>query len=67
MRPTCGRRGRRGGGEVRRRRRSGQSVVEYVLGISVIAVGLAWGFIYLSDSTRASFQNAADLVEMPVP
>ena len=50
-----------------RRTRRGQSLVEYILGVSVIAIGLAVGFIYLSDSTQESFENARTFVQNPYP
>lgn len=50
-----------------RRARGGQSVVEYLLGISVIVVGLATGFLLLTDSVSLTFQNASDVVVRPYP
>lgn len=50
-----------------RRRRGGQSVVEYLLGISVIIVGLATGFLILTDSVSLTFKNASDVVVRPYP
>lgn len=50
-----------------RERRGGQSVVEYLLGISVIVVGLATGFLILTDSVSLTFQNASDVVVRPFP
>ena len=49
------------------RNRRGQSVVEYVLGISVITIALAMGFLALSDSTQDSFRNARETVQRPFP
>lgn len=53
--------------ELTRRRRGGQSVVEYLLGISVIVVGLATGFLILTDSVSMTFKNASDVVVKPYP
>ena len=50
-----------------RRRRQGQSIVEYMLGISVVVIGLAAGFLYLTDSTAQTFDNASDVVVKPFP
>lgn len=50
-----------------RRARQGQSAVEYLLGISVIVVGLAAGFLMLTDSTSMTFTNASDVVVQPFP
>jgi hypothetical protein len=50
-----------------RQRRGGQSVVEYLLGISVIVVGLATGFLILTDSVSMTFKNASDVVVKPYP
>lgn len=53
--------------QLTRRPRKGQSVVEYVLGISVIIVGLATGFLILTDSVSLTFKNASDVVVKPYP
>jgi Flp pilus assembly pilin Flp len=50
-----------------RRMRQGQSTVEYMLTISVIAIGLAAGFLYLTDSVKFTFGNASDVVVQPYP
>ncbi|MCP4810814.1 MAG: hypothetical protein GY913_11360 [Proteobacteria bacterium] len=47
--------------------RRGQSVVEYMLGISVIVIGLAVGFYALTNSTSVTFKNASDVVVAPFP
>lgn len=47
--------------------RKGQSVVEYMLGVSVIAVALAAGFFLLTDSTRDTFHNVRVVVQQPYP
>lgn len=47
--------------------RRGQSVVEYMLGISVIVIGLAVGFFALTNSTTVTFKNASDVVVSPFP
>ncbi|MCB9764603.1 MAG: hypothetical protein H6739_32815 [Alphaproteobacteria bacterium] len=52
---------------MRRRRRRGQSVVEYLLGVSVIAVALAVGFFMITESTRGTFHNARVVVQQPFP
>ena len=49
------------------RARKGQSVVEYMLAISVIAVGLAAGFLVLTDSVKLTFKNASEVVIQPYP
>jgi Flp pilus assembly pilin Flp len=49
------------------REEEGQTAVEYVLGISVIAVGMSLAFIYMSDSTKDIFNNARRMVELPYP
>lgn len=49
------------------REEEGQTAVEYVLGISVIAVGMSLAFIYMSDSTKDIFNNARQMVELPYP
>ena len=48
-------------------RRRGQSTVEYLLGISVIVIGLAVGFIALTESTRGTFHNVRVVVQQPYP
>lgn len=50
-----------------RRRRGGQSLVEYLLAISVISIGLAAGFIELTESTKKSFKNASQHIQQPYP
>ncbi len=52
---------------LQRRRRGGQSLVEYMLAISVISIGLAVGFIELTDSTRDTFKNASQHINQPYP
>lgn len=47
--------------------RKGQSVVEYMLGVSVIAVALAAGFFLLTESTRDTFHNVRVVVQQPYP
>ena len=49
------------------REEEGQTAVEYVLGISVIAIGISVAFIYMSDSTRTIFNNARRMIELPYP
>ena len=49
------------------RKRRGQSTVEYMLVGSVIVIGLAVGFLYLTDSTKETFKNAKDAVSRPYP
>jgi len=47
--------------------RQGQSLVEYMLGVSVIVIAIAIGFIALSDSTKESFKNARETVQQAYP
>jgi ABC-type lipoprotein release transport system permease subunit len=47
--------------------RRGQSVVEYVLGISVVAIALAVAFLLVGESTRNIFHNVRTTVQMPYP
>jgi Flp pilus assembly pilin Flp len=49
------------------RRRSGQSLVEYLLGISVLAIGLAAGFTAFGEGVRDVFHNVRTTVQMPYP
>lgn len=49
------------------RSRRGQSVVEYMLVISVIAIALAVGFIAFGESARDIFDNVRRTVAMPYP
>lgn len=51
----------------RSRSRRGQTMVEYMLAISLLSVGIAVGFIYLSDSVKDSFKNARLTIQQPVP
>lgn len=53
--------------EVSMRRRRGQSVVEYLLGISVVVIALASGFYVLLNSTTVTFKNANDVIIKPYP
>ncbi len=50
-----------------RRSRKGQSLVEYLLAISVVSIGLAVGFIELTESTKESFENASTHIQKPFP
>ena len=50
-----------------RRSRRGQSFVEYVLGISVIVVGLAAGFVAFGDGVKDVFHNVRTTVQLPYP
>ncbi len=50
-----------------RRSRKGQSLVEYLLAISVISIALAVGFLELTDSTKDSFKNASLHIQQPFP
>ncbi len=50
-----------------KRRRSGQALVEYMLAVSVLAIALAVGFLYLSDSTSDSFLNTRLAVQQVYP
>ncbi|RMF59326.1 MAG: hypothetical protein D6743_16500 [Calditrichaeota bacterium] len=49
------------------REEGGQTTVEYVLGVAVIAVGISVAFIYMSDSTKNIFNNARKMIELPYP
>ena len=49
------------------RRRQGQSVVEYMLGISVIVIAVAIGFLAIGDATRDVFDNVRRTVQLPYP
>lgn len=49
------------------RTRGGQSAVEYMLAISVIAVMLAAGFIAFSEGVRGVFHNVRVTVQAPYP
>lgn len=49
------------------RSRRGQSLVEYLLAISVISIGLAVGFLELTESTKDSFKNASSHIQKPFP
>lgn len=49
------------------REESGQAATEYVLGVAVIAVGIAMAFLYMQDSTRGIFNNARQNLELPYP
>ena len=48
-------------------RKRGQSVTEYMLGISVIAVALAAGFVAFGESVRGIFHNVRTTVQQPYP
>ncbi len=48
-------------------RRAGQSVVEYMLAVSVLAVGLAAGFVIFSDHISMMFDNVRTTVQAPYP
>ena len=47
--------------------RRSQTLVEYMLGVSVIVIAVAVGFIALSDSTKESFKNARETVQQAYP
>ena len=49
------------------REESGQAATEYVLGVAVVAVGIAAAFLYIQDSTRGIFNNARLNLEQPYP
>ena len=46
---------------------SGQTVVEYMLGISVVVIGMSVVFLYMGNSTRDIFNNARRMIELPYP
>ncbi len=50
-----------------RKSRKGQSMVEYMLAVSVISIALAVGFIELTSSTRDSFKNANLHIQQAYP
>ncbi len=50
-----------------RRLRRGQSIVEYVLGVSVIAIALAAGFTLFGESVSDVFHNVRTTVQKPYP
>jgi len=50
-----------------RRSRSGQAMVEYMLAVSILVLSMAIGFLYLSDSTSDSFENARETVQVAYP
>ena len=50
-----------------KRSQSGQALVEYMLAVSVLAIALAVGFLYLSDSTSDSFLNTRLAVQQVYP
>ncbi len=49
------------------RSRRGQSIVEYVLAISVLSVAIALGFIAFGEGARGAFDNVRRTVQMPYP
>jgi Flp pilus assembly pilin Flp len=50
-----------------RARRRGQSVVEYLLATSVIAIALAAGFVAFSGGVGGVFENVRVTVQQPYP
>lgn len=52
---------------MRRAGRRGQSVVEYMLGISVIVIGLAAAFTVFGESVSGLFHNVRTTVQQPYP
>lgn len=48
-------------------RTRGQAVVEYVLGVAVIAVGMALAFIVFGEGVRGVFDNVRTTVQLPYP
>lgn len=51
----------------RTRARRGQSVVEYLLATSVIAIALAAGFVAFSGGVGGVFENVRVTVQQPYP
>lgn len=47
--------------------RQGQAMVEYMLAVSILVMSMAVGFLYLSDSTSESFENARETVQVAYP
>lgn len=45
----------------------GQTTTEYMLGISVVVIGMSLAFVYMSNSTRSIFDNARRMIELPYP
>jgi Flp pilus assembly pilin Flp len=50
-----------------RRQQSGQAMVEYMLVVSFLVMSMAVGFLYLSNSTSDSFENARETVQVAYP
>ena len=51
----------------RKTNRQGQSVVEYMLAISVLVIAFAAGMALLAESTQKTFENARETVQQPWP
>lgn len=51
----------------KRGNRQGQAMVEYMLAVSILVMSMAVGFLYLSDSTSESFENARETVQVAYP
>lgn len=49
------------------RSRRGQSFAEYLLGISVIVIGLAAGFVAFGGGVKGLFHNVRTTVQAPYP
>jgi Flp pilus assembly pilin Flp len=47
--------------------RRGQSMVEYMLAVSVLAIGLAACWALLGDGVRGGFDAVRTTVQMPYP
>jgi len=47
--------------------RTGQSTVEYMLAISVLAVAVALGFVAFGEGVRGIFENARTTAQLPYP
>ncbi len=50
-----------------RHSRRAQSVVEYMLGVSVVMIAIALGFSLLGESAKGVFQNVRTTVQQPYP
>jgi hypothetical protein len=50
-----------------RRKRRGQSVVEWMLGVSVVVVGIAAGFMLFGEGVRGAFDTARTTIQQPYP
>lgn len=47
--------------------RRGQSIVEYMLAVSVLVIGLAACWALLGDGVKGGFESVRTTVQMPYP